>query len=292
MRTIPPSELIINDDGSVFHLHLRPEELADTVLLVGDPGRVSTIAAHFDSCEVERSSREFRTVTGIFRGKRISAVSTGIGSDNIDIVMTELDALVNIDFASRTVREQRRSLTLLRLGTSGALQDDIPLGTLVFSRTSLGLDGLLNFYAGRDSVCNLALEKAFTAHVHWNDRWAAPYAVDADSVLTDLFADSTLCGITIAAPGFYAPQGRYVRLEPADTGLFERIRTFSYNGRRITNCEMEGAAIAGMAALMGHRAATICAVIAQRAAHQSNTDYGSYIESMITLALERLATLR
>lgn len=291
MRVIPPSELIINGDGSVFHLHLLPRQIADTIILVGDPGRVDRVARHFDSREEEVSHREFHTVTGTYRGKRMSVVSTGIGTDNIDIVMTELDALANIDFNTRTVKEPTRSLTILRLGTSGALQPDIPLGSLIFSRTSGGLDGLLNFYKGRDGVCNLELERRFVEHTCWDSRLASPYFVDADRGLFDLFRDRVTEGITLSAPGFYAPQGRWARLEPGDTTLNDRIESFSFEGRRITNYEMESSAIAGMAALMGHRAGTICAVIAQRASLESNTDYSIYIENMITLALERLATL-
>lgn len=289
MRTIPSSELIINSDGSVFHLHLKPEELADTVILVGDPGRVTLVARHFDSCETERQSREFHTITGTYKGKRLSVVSTGIGSDNIDIVMTELDALANVDFATRQSKAVPTSLTILRLGTSGALQNDIPLGSLIFSHTSIGMDGVLNYYKGRDNVCDLDMERSFVRDVKWDPRHAAPYAINASEELYSLFSDVAIDGITLSAIGFYAPQGRWIRLEPNDTELFTRIREFRYNGRRITNCEMEGAAIAGMAALMGHRAGTMCVAIAQRAAHTSNADYTPYVERMIQLALDRLA---
>lgn len=287
-RTIPASELILNNDGSVFHLHLRPEQLADTVLLVGDPGRVETVAARFDTREEEVSNREFHTVTGTFRGKRLSVVSTGIGTDNIDIVLTELDALANIDLASRTVRPQFRQLTLLRLGTCGALQSDLAIGSLIFSHTSIGMDGLLNFYAGRERVCNLAMEQALLEQVKPDPRLATPYCIDADGSLAALFRHDTVPGITISAPGFYAPQGRYLRLAPADPGLLERLAAFSFDGLRVTNCEMESSAVAGLAALMGHRAATICTVIAQRVAHDSDTDYQALIGHMIDTALARL----
>lgn len=287
-RTIPASELILNADGSVFHLHLRPEQLADTVLLVGDPGRVELIASRFETRKEEASNREFHTITGTFRGKRLSVVSTGIGTDNIDIVLTELDALANIDFATRTVRPQHRQLTLLRLGTCGALQPDIALGSLIFSRTSIGMDGLLNFYAGRDEVCNLAMEQALLAEVRPDARLATPYCIDADATLAELFRNDTVPGITISASGFYAPQGRYLRLAPADMGLLERLAAFSFGGLRVTNCEMESSAVAGLAALMGHRAATICTVIAQRAAHDSDTDYSPFVNHMIDTALARL----
>ena len=287
-RTIPASELILNDDGSVFHLHLRPEQLADTVLLVGDPGRVETVAARFDTREEEVSNREFHTVTGTFRGKRLSVVSTGIGTDNIDIVLTELDALANIDLTSRTVRPQFRQLTLLRLGTCGALQSDLAIGSLIFSHTSIGMDGLLNFYAGRERVCNLAMEQALLEQVKPDPRLATPYCIDADGSLVELFRHDTVPGITISAPGFYAPQGRYLRLAPADPGLLERLAAFSFDGLHVTNCEMESSAVAGLAALMGHRAATICTVIAQRVAHDSDTDYQALIGHMIDTALARL----
>lgn len=287
-RTIPASELILNDDGSVFHLHLRPEQLADTVLLVGDPGRVEIVAARFDTREEEVSNREFHTVTGTFRGKRLSVVSTGIGTDNIDIVLTELDALANIDLTSRTVRPQFRQLTLLRLGTCGALQSDLAIGSLIFSHTSIGMDGLLNFYAGRERVCNLAMEQALLEQVKPDPRLATPYCIDADGSLAALFRHDTVPGITISAPGFYAPQGRYLRLAPADPGLLERLAAFSFDGLHVTNCEMESSAVAGLAALMGHRAATICTVIAQRVAHDSDTDYQALIGHMIDTALARL----
>ncbi len=287
-RTIPASELILNSDGSIFHLHLHPEQIADTILLVGDPGRVETIASRFETRDAEVSNREFRTVTGTFRGKRLSVVSTGIGTDNIDIVLTELDALANIDFATRTVRPQLRQLTLLRLGTCGALQPDLEIGSLIFSRTSIGMDGLLNFYAGREGVCNLAMEQALLEQVRPDRRLATPYCIDADARLADLFHRGTVPGITISAPGFYAPQGRYLRLAPEDPTLLERLAAFTFNGLHVTNCEMESSAVAGLAALMGHRAGTICTVIAQRVAHNSDTDYMALVGHMIDRVLERL----
>lgn len=206
MRTIPASELIINDDGSIFHLHLRPEQLADTVILVGDPGRVALVAEHFDNRECEVSNREFRTVTGTYRGRRMTVLSTGIGIGNIDISVTELDALANVDFATRQEKAEKRRLTLVRLGTSGAIQPDIRVGEMVFSRTSVGFDGLLNYYKGRNEVCDLEIERAFMEHTGWNELLPKPYFIDADPTLFELFRDCTREGITIAAPGFYAPQ--------------------------------------------------------------------------------------
>ncbi len=290
-RVIAPSELIINADGTIFHLHLKPEQLADTVILVGDPARVATIAAHFDSVECNVSNREFNTVTGYYKGKRMSVISTGIGIGNIDICVTELDALANVDFATHTVNEDFRRLTLVRLGTSGALQEDIEVGEVVFARTSVGFDSLLGYYAGRNDMCDLDMQRAFMEHTQWSELLAPPYFVNADNELWEHFKDSVTEGITIAAPGFYAPQGRYVRLQPADMNLNEKIEAWRYKGRRITNFEMEGSALAGLAALMGHRATTICTIIAQRVAKQAQTDYKPYVEAMIRMALDKLATL-
>ena len=290
-RVIPASELIINDDGSIFHLHLKPEQLADIVILVGDPGRVALVASFFDTKECEVSSREFNTITGTYKGKRMTVLSTGIGTDNIDICVTELDALANIDFETRQVKDEFRQLTLLRLGTSGALQPDIKVGEPVFSRTSVGFDGLLNYYAGRNEVCDLDIEQSFMKHVGWNELLTKPYFIDADKELFEHFKDVTREGITIAAPGFYAPQGRWVRLQPQDPQLNEKIESFDYNGRRITNFEMESSALAGLAALMGHRAATICTIIAQRVALDACTDYKPFVREMIATALDKLATL-
>ena len=290
MRTIPSSELIINDDGSIFHLHLKPEQLADTVLLVGDPGRVEMVASYFDNQECRVANREFVTITGTYKGKRMSVISTGIGTDNIDIVVTELDALANIDFATRQVKPELRQLTLVRLGTSGAIQPDIKVGTAVFSRSSVGFDGLLNYYKGRNEVCDLAIEKAFIEHTGWGELLPKPYFIDADKSLFELFREVTMEGITISAPGFYAPQGRWVRLEPADKELNAKIESFRFGERRITNFEMEGSALAGLAALMGHRAATICTIIAQRIALDVETDYKVYVRQMVEMALDRLAT--
>ena len=291
MRTIPSSELIINGDGSIFHLHLKPEQLADIVILVGDPGRVAMVAEYFDERECEVSNREFKTVTGTYKGKRMTVMSTGIGIGNIDISVTELDALANVDFETRQAKEQFRQLTLVRLGTSGAIQQDIEVGEVVFSRTSLGFDGLLSYYAGRDSVCDLDLESAFSEHTSWDKKLPAPYFVNAHNDLFELFKDSTREGITIAAPGFYAPQGRWVRLQPHDLKLNEKIESFRFGERRITNFEMEGSALAGLAALMGHRAATICTIIAQRVAKDACTDYKPFVRRMIENALDKLSTL-
>lgn len=292
MRIIPPSELIINEDGSVFHLHLKPSQLADLVILVGDPGRVNMVAGMFDERECEVESREFRAVTGAYKGRRMTVLSTGIGTDNIDIVVTELDALANVDFESRTVRDVHRRLTLVRLGTSGALQADLPVGTQLMSRTSVGFDGLLNYYEGRDEVCDLEMERSFVEFMGWSDKLPAPYFVDASEELVRLFADATVEGITISAPGFYGPQGRMVRLRPAmGCEVNRRIAEWEWRGRRITNYEMEGSALAGLAALLGHRAITICTIIAQRVAGSAQTDYRPFVEAMVRMALDKLAQL-
>ena len=291
MRVIESSELIINGDGSIFHLHLKPGQIADTVILVGDPGRVAQVSSHFDRIEGRASNREFETVTGSYKGKRLSVTSTGIGTDNIDIVVNELDALVNIDFKTRTVKDKPTSLNLIRLGTSGGLQPDIEIGTPVLSRTSIGFDGLLNFYKGRDGVCDLKMEQAFMDHVGWAPQLTKPYCVNCSPMLADLFADSTVPGITISAPGFYAPQGRWLRLEPARSGMNDMIEAFRYNGRRITNFEMESSALAGLSLLMGHNATTVCTIIAQRVAKDADTDYKPFVNKMIAMALDKLAKL-
>jgi uridine phosphorylase len=285
---IPSSELIINSDGSVFHLHLRPEDIADTIILAGDPARVNMIAGYFDTIEVEKANREFVSKTGYIGKHRLSVVSTGIGTDNIDIVMTELDALVNVDFDSRTVKRQHHALRILRLGTSGALHGDIPLGSILMSDISVGFDGLLNFYANRDSISLQTMEKAFVEHTGWNKRFADPYFVPASRMFVDLFGKDVVHGITISAPGFYGPQGRVVRLELAEPGLLSKIESFRYNNMRINNFEMESSAIAGLSLLLGHQAATICTVIANRYLKEMNTDYNVFVKNMIEKAIEKL----
>ncbi len=291
MRRITSSELIINGDGTIFHLHLRPEQLADIVILVGDRGRVGMVASLFDSVECDVENREFHTVTGLYRGRRMSVLSTGIGIGNIDICVTELDALKNIDFESREVKSDFTKLTLLRLGTSGGLQEDILVGDQIFARTSLGFDGLLNYYAGAEEICDTELEEVFMKHLSWSERLPRVYAVNASERLWRLFEGSVKEGITIASPGFYAPQGRYVRLRPMDERMNEKIESFEFNSRKVTNYEMESSALAGMAQLMGHDAATICTIIAQRVTQNACTDYKPFVESMIRSALDRLATL-
>ena len=288
-KVFAPSELIINEDGSVFHLHVRPEQLADKVILVGDPGRVQTVAAHFDRLECDIQSREFHTITGWFQGKRISVVSTGIGCDNIDIVMNELDALANIDFETRTEKEQLRSLELVRIGTCGGLQPNTPVGTYIASCKSIGFDGLLNFYAGRNEVCDLAFEEAFKQHMHWNPLLCAPYVIDANAELIERVGGTEMVrGVTIACGGFFGPQGRELRIPLADPDQNKKVEAFEYQGWKITNFEMESSALAGLARLMGHRAMTCCMVIANRLAGEANTGYKGTIDGLIRLVLERI----
>lgn len=280
---------MINDDGSVFHLHLRPEQLADKVILVGDPARVDTVASHFDSRECEVSNREFHSITGSYHGKRLTVVSHGIGTDNIDIVLNELDALANIDFATREERASLRSLTLVRIGTSGGLQPHVPIGTYVISEKSIGFDGVLNFYAGRNRVSDLAFERAFCDFVGWHPQWAAPYVVDADSELVQRIGQGEMVlGVTISANGFYGPQGRELRLPLAVPDLNRRIEAFSYEGKVVTNYEMESSALAGLARLMGHHAMTVCCIIANRRAGEANVGYKGSIEGLIEKVLERI----
>jgi uridine phosphorylase len=290
MKVIPSSELIINNDGSVFHLHLKPHELADTVILVGDPGRVAMISAAFDALEAQAENREFVSATGRYKGKRMTVISTGIGTDNIDIVMNELDALANINFTTRTLHAAHRTLTILRLGTSGGLQPHIDVGDFVFSHISIGFDGLLNFYARRNEVSLLDYEAAFVKHMHWHAQLPAPYFVEASTKLGALFADVTVPGITISAPGFYGPQGRVLRLPLVDPEMNERIESFRYNNKSITNFEMESSAIAGLAKLMGHEAGTICCIIANRVGLTALTDYKPHVQKMVAMALDKLVS--
>lgn len=283
------SELIINADGSAFHLHLRPEQLADKVILVGDPGRVKLVASHFDTVECEVSNREFHAITGTYKGKRITAQSTGIGCDNIDIVVNELDALANIDFATREEKDKFRQLTFVRIGTCGGLQTDTPSGTYIASVKSIGFDGLLNFYARRNEICDLELEEAFKAHVDWNPQLCAPYVVDNDvDLLSCVAKDDMVRGITIACGGFYGPQGRELRLPLADPHLNDKIETFEHSGLRITNFEMESSALAGLSRLMGHRAMTCCMVLANRLEKNVKLNYKNTIDDLIEMVLERI----
>lgn len=289
MKKFAESELIINEDGSCFHLHLRPEQLADRVILVGDPARVNTVADHFDNIECEVSSREFHTITGTYKGKRITVQSHGIGCDNIDIVVNELDTLANIDYETRIERPEHRTLTMVRIGTCGGLQPFTPTGAFIASVKSIGFDGLLNFYAGRNEVCDLQLEDAFKKHMNWNPLLPAPYVAQADLGLIEQIAhEDMIKGYTIACGGFYGPQGRVLRAPIADPKQNEKVEAFEYEGMKICNFEMESSALAGLASLLGHRAMTCCMVIANRYAQEMNTNYKNSIDTLIKLVLDRI----
>lgn len=288
-RTIPPSELIINADGSVFHLHIRPEQLADKVILVGDPARVDAVASRFERIECNVSNREFHTVTGWYGDKRITVQSHGIGSDNIDIVLNELDALANIDFDTRQVKDRLRKLTLVRVGTSGGLQDNTPIGSYVAAERSIGFDGVMYFYSDTEKIRDAAFEVALQDQLKWKIEGLKPYVIPADKTLTDrICREDILRGVTIAANGFYGPQGRRLRLPLKDEDLNRKIQAFDFNGSRITNYEMESSSLAGLAALMGHEAVTVCCIIAGRKSEKMNTSYQGSIEGLIDLVLERI----
>mgnify|MGYP002761947395 FL=1 len=285
------SELIINADGSIFHLHVTPEHLADKIILVGDPGRVKLVASHFEEIEYDVESREFHTVTGTFESKRITVISTGIGCDNIDIVMNEIDALANIDFKTRMEKETLRHLEIVRIGTCGGLQPFTPEGTFICSEISVGFDGLLNFYAGRNAVCDLTFERALLNHLGWSGNMCmpAPYVIHADEEMVERIAkDDMVRGVTVACGGFFGPQGRQLRIPLTDPNQNEKIENFEYQGHRITNFEMESSALAGLAKLMGHHATTACMVIANRRAGKADTGYKNHIDDLIKLVLHRI----
>lgn len=286
---IPDSEMIINGDGSIFHLHLRPEHIKDNIIIVGDPARVDIVASFFDTVEFETSSREFHTITGTYHGKPVMCLSHGIGGDNIDIVVNELDALANIDFATRQMKDTFRQLNIVRIGTSGGLQPDLPVGSFVIAEVGIGFDGVLNFYAGRNDVCDLDFERHFCQAVGWNPLWAKPYVAPADAELVARIGrDDMKRGCTISANGFYGPQGRQLRLPLADPELNHKIEAFSYNGRRITNYEMESAALQGLCRMMGHRAMTVCAIIANRTTCDATSNYKTAVRDLIATVLDRL----
>lgn len=289
MKYFAESELIINPDGSIFHLHVKPEQLADKIILVGDPGRVALVASHFETKECEVESREFKIITGTYKGKHITVQSTGIGCDNIDIVVNEMDALANIDFKTRHEKETFKQLTFVRIGTCGGLQPYTPVGTFVASVKSIGFDGLLNFYAGRNDVCDLELEEAFKKHMNWSPLLSAPYVIDGDKELVDRIAGEDMVrGITIACGGFFGPQGRELRIPLADPHQNEKVESFVYDDLRITNFEMESSALAGLSALMGHKAMTCCMVIANRVAKEANANYKNSIDNLIIEVLDRI----
>lgn len=281
--------MIINPDGTIFHLHLLPSQLTDRIILVGDPGRVNMVAEFFDTKTFEVSSREFHTIGGTYKGKPIMCLSHGIGPDNIDIVINELDALANIDFATREVKSEHRTLTLVRIGTSGALQPELIVGTPVIAAHAIGFDGVLNYYAGRNEVCDIDYQHAFCDYVHWNPLWAKPYVVPADKELVERIGrDDMVRGHTISAVGFYGPQGRELRLPLANPDLNSRIEKFRYNGEPVTNYEMESAPLQGLSLLLGHKAMTVCSIIANRVSTNATPNYKTAIHDLIKTVLERI----
>lgn len=288
-RIIPASELIINDDGSAFHIHVRPDQLRDKIILVGDPGRVSMVAEYFDTIDYDVQSREFHAIGGTYNGKPLMCISHGIGSDNIEIVLTELDALANVDFKTREVRPEHRTLEMVRVGTSGSLQTDIHIGDFVIANRGIGTDGIINYYAERPEICDLDFEKKLTEYTGWLPVWAYPYAVNANPELVERIGrDDMLRGNTMSAVGFYAPQGRMVRLKLAKPDLVEKLESFGYEGERITNFEMESGCLQGMAKMLGHKAMTVCCIIAERRSTNADPDYKPHVRRLIETVLDRI----
>lgn len=283
------SELIVNNDGSIFHLHLKPGQISDDIILVGDPARVDTISLFFSKTELTVLNREFKTCVGWYNGKKLTVISTGIGTDNIDIVLNELDALVNIDLETRTIKKEHKSLNIVRIGTSGGLQPDLPVNSFVVSQKSIGFDGMLNFYANREAFCDLPFEKAFKTFTNWKASLPTFYVVDSSENLRSKFNDDIFRhGVTISAPGFYGPQGRVLRLPLAVPELNKQIEEFRFNSHKITNFEMESSAIYGLSKMLGHEALTICLIIANRVVLTANENYPAEMKKLILLVLERL----
>ncbi len=286
---IKESELLINNDGSIYHINLKPEDIADTVILVGDQDRVEMVASFFTNIELKKHKREFYTVTGTFNNKRVTVLSTGIGTDNIDIVINELDALVNIDLEAREIKKDKKSLNLIRIGTSGGLQAELTPGSYIVSKSSVGFDGMLNYYKDIVDITDLKFEESFMAHTNWNPRLARPYLVDSSNILTNkLVGEKFHHGITISSNGFYGPQGRVLRLDTADNDLNDKIHTFSYNDRKITNYEMESSALYGLSKMLGHEATTVCLIIANRITKNSIVDYHPYMKELVLDVLNKV----
>jgi len=289
MKRIGDSELILNSDGSIFHLHLLPGDIADDIILVGDQNRVEVISSYFDKIELKKENREFKTHTGYYKGKRLSVISTGIGTDNVDIVVNELDAITNIDLTTRIEKIEKKALTFVRIGTSGALQEDLPVDTPLVSRYAIGFDGMLNFYADRNKVAHLPMEQAFKEFVDWNKLLTSPYVIKASDGIFDIISKEFRTGLTISAPGFYGPQGRVLRLPIVDSNLNEKISNFEFEGMKIMNYEMESSAIYGLSALLGHEAVTVCNIIANRMRKEYSKDYHKSLKGLIEIVLDRLA---
>ena len=286
---IEDSELILNSDDSIFHLHLKPENIGELILLVGDQARVDTISSCFDKIDFSIQNREFKTVTGWYNNKKVSVISTGIGTDNIDIVLNELDALVNIDFKKREIKPQKKSLNIVRIGTSGGLQPDLPVNSFVVSQKSIGFDGMLTFYANHEDFCDIPFEKSFMQFTNWNPSLPTPYVVDASKRLLEKFSSNEFhMGVTISAPGFYGPQGRVLRLGLAKPELNKLIEDFRFDNLKITNFEMESSAIYGLSKMLGHRALTVCLIIANRVTRQANENYREEMKILIKKVLNSL----
>lgn len=289
-RRIEESELIINPDGSVFHLHLKPGEIANNIILVGDPGRVETVVSYFEDVDIKRHNREFVSVTGTYKNTKFTVVATGIGTDNIDIVINELDALVNVDFKTRYVKDEKTTLNFVRIGTSGSLQENLAVDSCLLSTKAIGFDGVLNFYANRNEVVDLSFEQKFKSELDWSHYLPSPYVVNASDLLLNKLSNNKFEeGVTISAPGFYGPQGRVVRLPLADADINDKISEFRFECNRITNYEMECSAIYGLSKLLGHNAATVCAIIANRKAGTYSKDYKPVIFNLIKKVLDSLA---
>lgn len=290
LMVMKKTELITNPDGSVFHLHLLPGEIADRIIIVGDPGRVEMIGEMLDSVRVRKSNREFMTVTGSYRDTEITVISSGIGTDNIDIVVNELDALANIDLLTGEIAEEPRSLSFIRLGTAGGLQPDLAVGSFIATSKAVGFDGLIHFYEGYEWCLDHMLADALATHLEWPDVLAYPYVVEADASLLEKLASGFARGITVSTPGFYAPQGRRLRLEPFDSEINDNITSFRFRGERITNYEMESSAIYGLSKLMNHKALTICVVIGNRITGEFLNDYKPAVRALAQQVLEGLSS--
>ncbi len=284
------TELIKNPDGSIFHLHLHPGDVSENIILVGDPGRVDLVAGLLKDIRVRKENREFRTVTGTYNDTEITVISTGIGTDNIDIVLNELDAIANIDLETGVIKDEPISLNIIRLGTSGGLKEDVPAGSFVLTETAVGFDGLLHFYEGYDWLLDTTLADILAGHLEWPDTLPYPYAVNANKQLIELFQnESFIRGITISAPGFYGPQGRKLRLDTFDNEINNKLASFSFRGRTICNYEMESSALYGLAGLLGHKALTICAVLGNRVTGEFIQDHKQLIKKLATILLDKLS---
>jgi uridine phosphorylase len=288
MPFLAEPDLIVNDNGSVYHICMRPEDLADTVIVVGDPQRVHEISDHFTGIDHRASNREFISQTGYFNGKRITALSTGIGTDNCDIVMHELDALANFDLKTRVQKPVQRSLSIIRIGTSGSIQADVPVNSFGLSTHAVGLDNLLHFYKGTPGIIDHGMTEAFAEHAAWPVDLSKPYFIKGSDRLIDLFRPYAVAGITATAPGFYGPQGRFLRLPLTDPDMIKKLQSFRYQGHRIVNFEMETSALYGLGALMGHEMVTICTLIANRATGDYNPDHKKVVNSLIALVLQQI----